>query len=161
MAAARPLTEAAVVHFLHPGDVAFAQRGERLETLLGSCVAVILTDPRRTVGAMCHIVHSGGTPAGAARDTTHAAPALAALFAELNARGINPRLCQAFVFGGGNMFPRQFAHTHVGQGNAQWALGALAQQGIAVVGQDLGGARYRRIGWTVGPEPPQVAAVAV
>ena len=27
---------------LHPGDVVLAQRGERLETLLGSCVALIL-----------------------------------------------------------------------------------------------------------------------
>ena len=147
------------VHFLHPGDVALALRGERLETLLGSCVAVILTDPRRTVGAMCHIVHSGR--AGAGLDTTHARPALDAVFALLRGHGINPQLCQAYVFGGGNMFPRQFTHKHVGQGNAQWALDALAQQDIEVLAQDLGGATYRRITWTVGPQAPQVSAVAV
>ena len=48
----------AIVHTLHPGDLAFATRGERLDTLLGSCVAIVLTDPRRTVGVMCHIVHA-------------------------------------------------------------------------------------------------------
>ena len=47
------------------GDGAFARRhrlgyaGDRMKTLLGSCVAVILTDQRRTVGTMCHIVHVG------------------------------------------------------------------------------------------------------
>ena len=39
------------LHTLHPGDVVCAERGDRMETLLGSCVAVVLTDPRRTVGA--------------------------------------------------------------------------------------------------------------
>ncbi len=155
--AATVLTPA--VHFLHPGDVAFAQRGDRLETLLGSCVAVILTDPRRTVGAMCHIVHSGCN--GEGPDTTHARPALEATFALLRAHGISPQLCEAYVFGGGNMFPGLFAHKHVGQGNAQWALDALAQQGIRIVAQDLGGAIYRRVSWTVGQAPPQTGSVAV
>jgi chemotaxis protein CheD len=30
---------------LHPGDVVLGLRGDRLQTLLGSCVAVVLTDP--------------------------------------------------------------------------------------------------------------------
>ena len=37
---------------LMPGDVALGTAGDQLKTLLGSCVSVILTDPRRTVGAM-------------------------------------------------------------------------------------------------------------
>ena len=49
---------------LAPGDVAIGTRGDRFETLLGSCVAIVLTDPRRTVGAMCHIVHAMPAPAG-------------------------------------------------------------------------------------------------
>ena len=50
------------VFTLHPGDVAVGVRGDRLETLLAAGVAIVLTDPRRTVGAMCHVVHSGPTP---------------------------------------------------------------------------------------------------
>ena len=57
----------AIVHTLHPGDLAFATRGERLDTLLGSCVAIVLTDPRRTVGVMCHIVHARSAPRAAAQ----------------------------------------------------------------------------------------------
>jgi chemotaxis protein CheD len=53
------LSQSQQIYTLHPGDVACGERGDRLETLLGSCVAIILTDPRRTIGAMCHIVHAG------------------------------------------------------------------------------------------------------
>ena len=55
----------AVTITLHPGDVALGQHGDALETLLGSCVAIVITDPRRTVGAMCHIVHSRPAPRNA------------------------------------------------------------------------------------------------
>ncbi len=149
------------VQVLHPGDVACADRGERLETLLGSCVAIVLTDPRRTIGAMCHIVHASGPVAGMPHTTAFADKALAALYAQLRARGINPLLCEAWVYGGGNMFPDQFTATHVGEQNANWALDALAHDGVTLLHADVGGCAYRRVGWTVGPDAPQVSAVPV
>jgi chemotaxis protein CheD len=143
-------------HLLHPGDVVCGERGDRLETLLGSCVAVILTDPRRTVGAMCHIVHPGGHARG---DTAFGEAALLQMQALLMARAITPALCQAWVLGGGNMFPDRYDHAHVGQANARWAMQALHDRGMCVIGQDLGGNRYRRVRWTVGDDEPQVSAV--
>lgn len=150
-----------VMHTLHPGDVALGERGDRLETLLGSCVAIILTDPRRTLGAMCHIVHaSKGT--GAHKDSTaHASNAMLAMYQQLLGRGINPKMCDAYVYGGGNMFPALFPQTHVGEVNARWAMDALAEAGIPVVDHDLGGASYRRLSWTVGSDLPEVTAVRV
>ncbi len=145
---------------LHPGDVAIGRRGDRLETLLGSCVAVILTDPRRTVGAMCHIVHSGSAPSGG-ETTAHAEPAMEAMFGLLHGFGINPLMCEAFVFGGGNMFPTLFKQSHVGDNNAQWALDILADLGIRLVTSDVGGTTYRRLRWTVGHGAPEVDAVEV
>ncbi len=150
-----------VVHTLHPGDLACGTRGDRFVTLLGSCVAVVLTDPRRTVGAMCHIVHS--TPNDSAdRDSTWGDVALDLMYGQLRERGIEPRLCDAFVYGGGNMFPGLVpGGRHVGSANARWVLDALAMDGIPVLHQDLGGPSYRRLSWTVGPELPQVTAGAV
>jgi chemotaxis protein CheD len=148
------------VHVLHPGDVAIADRGERLETLLGSCVSIILTDPRRTVASMCHIVHSG--PRGdTAKGGAHAEGARERMYALLLARGITPRLCDAFVYGGGNMFPALVRNGHVGDGNASRALEMLQDDGVRIVHQDLGGTAYRKLAWTVGPEWPSVTAVAV
>lgn len=148
-------------HVLHPGDVVCAGAGDRLETLLGSCVAVVLTDRSRTVGAMCHIVHSVSVAEGGAVPTAAADAAIDAMYHLLSMRGMNPRLCHAFVYGGGNMFPELFARGHVGEGNARHVLDRLAADGIRVALQDLGGNAYRRLGWTIGPELPQVTAVEV
>lgn len=149
-------------HTLHPGDVRCALRGERLVTLLGSCVAVVLTDPRRTVGAMCHIVHApGGDLTRRGSSAAWGDLALETMQRQLLGRGIQPRMCEAYVFGGGNMFPQLYEGPHVGQGNAAWTLGALAGAGIRVISQDLGGAAYRRLSWTVGPEAPVVEAIPI
>lgn len=148
---------------LHPGDVACVERGQRLETLLGSCVAIVLTDPRRTVGAMCHIVHTGRATEGVVETGAYGGVALDTMYALLRERGIDPRQCVAYVYGGGNMFPKLLrgGGRHVGDRNACWALEALAHDGVQVLFHDLGGAAYRRLSWTVGPDAPQVTAVPV
>ena len=149
------------VHTLHPGDVACGERGDRLETLLGSCVAIVLTDPRRTVGVMCHIVHSRPALGGDGRGAAHADAARTSMHRMLTARGITPSLCEAYVYGGGNMFPALVTQSHVGDDNARWALDALARDGVKVLFHDVGGSVYRRLSWTVGTDMPQVTAVQV
>jgi chemotaxis protein CheD len=147
---------------LHPGDVACGLRDDRLHTLLGSCVAVVLTDPRRTVAAMCHVVHARLPEAGLrAADTAYGEHALAAMDLLLRQRGISPALCEAFVVGGGNMFPALVSDDAVGERNVRWALAALASRQVRVVFQDVGGAAYRRMAWTVGDGTPEVASVPV
>jgi chemotaxis protein CheD len=158
-----PVEFGSVSHTLHPGDVVCALRGDRLATLLGSCVAVVMTDPRRTVGAMCHIVHSGHDERGAERfrDSTWGDVALDTMYELLRERGITPQLCEAYVYGGGNMFPRQLGIAHIGASNAHWTLHALAEDGVRVLLHDLGGDSYRKLAWTVGPAAPEVTAVPV
>ena len=153
--------DAGTVLVLHPGDVVCADRGDRLETLLGSCVAIVLTDPRRTVGVMCHIVHSRPASSAARASAAHADVALAAMYTLLRARGIEPTQCEAYVYGGGNMFPGIFMRSHVGDDNTEWALDTLADDGIPVLLNDVGGDTYRRLAWTVGPDLPQVIAVPI
>lgn len=154
-------TVGSVTHTLHPGDVACVTRGERLVTLLGSCVAVVMTDPRRTVGAMCHIVHTNtnALQTTTQRDSAWGDVALDVMYGLLRERGITPQLCEAYVYGGGNMFPGQFGAGHVGECNAHWTLQALAADGVRVLHQDLGGHSYRKLAWTVGPGQPEVTAV--
>ncbi|WP_085315389.1 chemotaxis protein CheD [Derxia lacustris] len=162
IATPRAPAEVGPVVTLHPGDVHCAERGVRLETLLGSCVAIVLTDPRRSLGAMCHVIHAGAPPAGAtARQSVYGDVALGTMYRLLSARGIVPALCEAYVYGGGNMFPTMCRDRHVGTANIDWAFAALAQDGIALAGHDVGGTVYRRLGWTVGPDAPQVVACEV
>ncbi len=153
-ALSRPLEPSLQV--LHPGDVGVGTRGDRLETLLGSCIAIALTDPRRTVGAMCHFVHRGDGP-----DARYADAAFAAMAAALRRLGIEPRLCEAHLAGGGHMFPALGPRTagDVGAANAAYALALLAAHGVPVRSRSLGGAVYRRVAWTVGDDAPQVECV--
>lgn len=161
--AARPNTaHAPGVTTLHPGDLACVLQGDRLETLLGSCVSIILTDPRRTVAAMCHVVHSRLPDSGAQdHNTAFGEVALAGMVELLQRHGITHRLCEAYVIGGGNMFPHQFSHEHVGERNARWALAALEREGVRVVLTDVGGTAYRQVRWTVGSGAPDIRAVQV
>jgi chemotaxis protein CheD len=161
-AAAPPAPTGLRVFTLHPGDVVWGEQGDRLDTLLGSCVAIILTDARRTGGVMCHVVHS--RPAGSASLATgfhHGDAALGAMARLLRERAIEPQRCQAYAYGGGNMFPGVYPQANVGEHNARWAQDTLAEAGIPLLHHDLGGTCYRRLSWTVGPELPRVVAVPV
>jgi chemotaxis protein CheD len=144
---------------LMPGDVTLGAAGAQFKTLLGSCVSVILTDPRRTLASMCHIVHVGTPNAENRHNTAYGVAAMHEMFTQLRERGINPRMCEAYVFGGGNMFPQLFRNKHVGSSNVEWVLHYLETHGVAVVDQCLGGTGYRKVSWTVGQQAPVVETV--
>ena len=137
---------------LLPGDVGGGTRGDRLVTLLGSCVSIMLTDPRRTVGVMCHYVHPGEGP-----DAHHARAAFAAMRTWLLARGIQPELCEAHVAGGGNLFPDLVVERDIGRANVQAALQWLDALGALLRTASVGQACFRKVSWTVGDEAPAVA----
>lgn len=145
---------------LMPGDVALGYAGDQLKTLLGSCVSVILTDPRRTVGVMCHIVHVGHPNAANHHNTAFGSVAMAEMTRRLYAIGFAPRSCEAYVVGGGNMFPAMVTHHHVGLNNIDWVMGYLEHHKIRVIKEDLGGASYRKLWWTVGLGDPLVENVS-
>jgi len=153
-----PVTQDGVTT-LHPGDVVLGLRGDRLQTLLGSCVAVVLTDPRRTLGVMCHVVHARPAANAALGSTAHADVALHTMAELIQAHGLVASLCEAYVYGGGNMFPHLVPGVSVGDHNVAWIMDALAAQGIRVLSIDTGGAVYRQLRWTVGPDAPHTVAV--
>ncbi|HEX5357555.1 MAG TPA: chemotaxis protein CheD [Aquabacterium sp.] len=155
------MSRSSQIYKLLPGDVAIGERGDQLETLLGSCVSIVLTDPRRTLGAMCHIVHSSQDIHHREATTSDAATALKTMVNLLQARGLSANLCDAYVFGGGNMFPDLVEGTSVGDLNAQWALDALTSMGVRILSVDVGGNVYRQLRWTVGVDAPQINAVSV
>jgi chemotaxis protein CheD len=144
---------------LMPGDVALGLAGDQLKTLLGSCVCVILTDPRRTVGVMCHIVHVGQPNAMNQGNTAYGTEAMDDMFDRLIAVGVVPQRCEAYVFGGGNMFPQLVTSRHVGASNIDWVLDFLHEHDIPVVSHCLGGTGYRKVSWTVGKTEPVVETV--
>jgi chemotaxis protein CheD len=144
---------------LMPGDVVLGEIGDQFKTLLGSCVSVILCDPRRTIATMCHIVFTGKPKPEHSHNTAYGSVAMEDMFVRLRAKGVNPRMCQAYVFGGGNMFPQFFSPKHVGASNSEWVFNFLFDNHILVVDQCVGGNGYRKISWTVGSSEPIVETV--
>jgi chemotaxis protein CheD len=144
---------------LHPGDVVLGTRGDRLQTLLGSCVAIVLTDPHRTVGVMCHIVHSRSADEASSSSCAYGDAAIRRMVSLLQSHGIRASLCDAYVYGGGNMFPQLVTNATVGDRNADWCLDALSDMGVRVLSVDVGGPVYRHLSWTVGRGEPHAVAV--
>jgi len=149
------------VQELMPGDVALGLNGDQLKTLLGSCVTVILTDPRRTVGAMCHIVHVSKPSVSNKHNAAYGVVAMHEMFRLLGTVGIVPTLCHAFVYGGGNMFPHLVTSDNVGAKNGRWVMRFLHDHGIRVIEDSLEGAGYRKVSWTVGHGDPFVEMVLI
>ncbi len=136
---------------LMPGDVRAGLAGVTLSTLLGSCVAVLMCDSRETVGAMCHIVHARNAPPGAGTDGRYADAAMALMYRSLQRLGMQPRLCEARVYGGGHLFPKRGMSTDdPGSRNVAWVTQFLASEGIPIIDQRTGGHFYRRVSWTIG-----------
>jgi chemotaxis protein CheD len=149
-----------VLQTLHPGGVACADRGGRLQTLLGSCVAICLRNVQNTVGGMCHIVYCTEPPAAQKGSTSYADPAVRQLFASLRAKGVDPHSCEAFLYGGGCLFDDGIdGSVSVGGRHVEWARQFLNDCGIILLGQSVGGPNYRKLDWRIGADQPDVLVV--
>jgi chemotaxis protein CheD len=123
----------------------FAEPGEHeITTVLGSCVAVCLWDPRRRIGGMNHFLlplwNGDGLPS-----PRYGNLAIGGLVERLRELGCPPRGLQAKLFGGGALVDAFGARGSIGGRNALVAEDLLAEAGVRVVVRDLGGAQSRRI----------------
>ncbi|HXZ15906.1 MAG TPA: chemotaxis protein CheD [Roseiarcus sp.] len=114
-----------------------------LTTVLGSCVAACLHDPQARIGGMNHFLLPGDdrdfNPRDAERYGVHLMELLVNGLMQLGAR--RDRL-QAKIFGGAKVVR---GLSDVGRKNGEFAERFLRYEGIAIVSQDLGGERGRRL----------------
>lgn len=137
---------------LSPGEYFVGDASHRVRTLLGSCVSITLWHPQQRFGAMSHFLlgerpvrQGDGTPKEL--DARYGTEALALMVQGLAEQGIQPHDCQAKVFGGANMFPRQTRGRpqQVGQRNGDAATAMLARLGVPVTSSALYGFGHREI----------------
>lgn len=123
-----------------------------LVTVLGSCIAACLRDPVAGIGGMNHFL----LPGEASQRGPHTRYGINAMELLINgilkAGGEIGRL-EAKVFGGANTSGSQL---RIGRANADFALWFLENEGIACVGQDVGGAQARKLRfWPVSGQAQQ------
>jgi len=134
--------------YLQPGQLHVADRPATITTILASCIAVCLFDPRRRIGGMNHFLlphalTNDGSPAA-----RFGSSATQLLIDQLLAMGTRPRDLQAKVFGGASVIHAVAANRDgilLGEANARCAFDLLAQAQIPVVASDVGGKRGRKI----------------
>ena len=111
-----------------------------MTTVLGSCVAACIYDAETGVGGMNHfLLAEGGKGETAMR---YGAYAMEVLINDVMKAGARRDRLQAKLFGGAKMFD---ALNDVGASNAEFARRFLADEGIPVVSESLGGRRARRV----------------
>lgn len=114
---------------------------EVLTTVLGSCIAACIRDSQSGVGGMNHFLLAEGS--GDDRDATrYGVNAMELLINGILAKGGLRSRLEAKLFGGANVIA---GLSEVGSANARFAERFLADEGILLVGGDVGGIYPRRV----------------
>jgi chemotaxis protein CheD len=142
-------------HHVHPGDVhVSAEPDVVISTLLGSCVAACLFDPTSGVGGLNHFLLPDGE--GTLLYGTHA---METLVNGILRQGGRRGSIRAKAFGGAQM-KRGSSVLGIGRRNGDFIRLYLANEGIPLLAQDLGGASARRVWFHPGSGRVWVEALA-
>ena len=133
-----------------PGEYYVTVDGEMITTVLGSCVSACIRDKMRAIGGMNHFMlpldHSNGNTAwGAAASaaTRYGSVAMERLINEIIKHGGRRDHLEVKLVGGGNVLGGM--KTDVGAENIEFVKNYLRNEGLHVVGEDLGGVYPRKI----------------
>ncbi|SMC82583.1 hypothetical protein [Rhizobium sp. RU36D] len=110
-----------------------------ISTVLGSCVAACIRDPKAGVGGMNHFVLPTpmGQRAEAGDQSRYGCFLMERLIDQLVARGASPKRMEAKIFGGASSLT---CRSTVGERNIEFATEFLTTRGITIVESFVGGA---------------------
>lgn len=116
-----------------PGEYFVSDEGIVIMTVLGSCIAACIWDPRVRVGGMNHFMLPDGGNDSSGRYGSYA---MELLINEMIKLGARRESMQAKVFGGGQVM-HTFTTMNVGERNTAFVLDYLQTERIAVVSKDV------------------------
>lgn len=121
-----------------PGEYYVTSRDMLLVTVLGSCVAACVRDPVTRIGGMNHFMlpDTGDIHNPLSESARYGSYAMEVLLNQLIKMGAKRSRLEAKVFGGAAVL-RGFTTVNVGEGNSEFVLEYLRNEGIPVVAQDL------------------------
>ena len=121
-----------------------------LQTVVGSCVAVCLYDHEKKIGGMNHFLlprNRPGHPDGPMGKFGNIA--VPELLRRLESFGANRSNVVAKIAGGASILSIS-SHNHIPMENVKATKEALAELGIPIVGQDVGGSKGRKVVFDTG-----------
>jgi chemotaxis protein CheD len=131
-------------HYIAPGQIFVSAAPAAITTILGSCIAVCLWEPRRRIGGMNHFMLPQYASAGVA-SPRFGNVAMEQLVEQMRLAGARLPLLQARVIGGSCMFEQMQSSNHLGHKNAELAMEFLRRRAIEIVEVAVGGTRGRRL----------------
>jgi len=140
--------------FLSLGELIVADKPTQVWTILGSCVSIVLYNPRKKVSALCHaqlsernifgsLFNNQYTEKAVKDDFRFVGSSINYMLEQMLALGISKNEIVASVYGGANVIA-EFTHK-IGTENSEVAISELAKIGIRIVKKDVGGTKSRTI----------------
>ena len=131
-------------HFLYPSTLFVSRDKHQIGTILGSCVAVCIFDPKLKIGGMNHYMLPLWNGRGLA-SPKFGTIAIPKLIEKITLLGSNKRDLIAKVFGGANMFDSKLEQFRIGDRNIVIAKELLNEHQIKIIGESTGGELGRKI----------------
>lgn len=130
-----------------PGEFYVTRADEVIMTLLGSCVSACIRDPRTGAGGMNHFMlpqvgEDSSTPWLKQASTRYGNYAMERMINELLKGGARREELEAKLVGGGRMYNSE---GNIGRQNVDFARAYLAEEGIRIWAEDVGGDWPRRV----------------
>lgn len=143
---------------IEPGEYYSTGNAGVISTLLGSCVAACLYDPKRRIIGMNHFMlshtrYSRDLPIHISEAGRYGIHAMELLINDMMAKGVNRLQLRAKVFGGATIMNRDADSGNficVGPVNCKFIREFLASERIPVEAEDLGGGHGRVIHFSNG-----------
>lgn len=126
------------------GQIVFGHQDDKLTTVLGSCVGIVIYHARLRLAAVAHVV----LPSSVNKDGApgkFADKAVPEMLRILSQHGALTGGLVAKIAGGSRMFGNTTSTLQIGEANAANTIAALGAARIPVVAQHLGGQKGRRI----------------
>jgi chemotaxis protein CheD len=130
--------------YLHPAQVCWCDTPTRVETVLGSCVAVTMWDPRSHFGCICHAVLPRESGTGT-EPWKYVDASIHLMLEEMDARSIHWADIEVKLFGGASMREMRPGRASVGFQNVEAAVLALKAAGLLPRTSDTGGSAGRKL----------------
>lgn len=128
---------------LHPGDLAFDRAPARLRTVLGSCVALTVWQPRLKLGGMCHYLLPEDNGNTRLKPNHYGSKALDALLSHMQSYA-PPESFTLSLFGGAHILP-EHEREAIGDLNIAFAKQWIQQNGFKLKLEKTGGRLSRTV----------------
>ena len=142
-----PLPDKTQKIYLKPGELFWGNSNNRIDTILGSCVAVCLWHPIKKVGGMCHIVLPGKR--NTKRDILnpkYGDDAITLILNHIQEEKTFPKEYITKIFGGGNIITNsKLPNMQIGRLNIEKTIKRLADNNFDITVNHTGGDISRKI----------------